>query len=314
MDRFEGKQNPVFVQAYPAPPALIDINNSVINNSYQTPAPVSLLNPIVDEIAVREFLTAQRWPEGLQDTLIRNYNKILIRFFIIDDSGSMNTADGHKLITNSEGKQVLLGCSRWSELTKSLQFHADLSKAAHAPSEFRLLNGAPPLMIGNCSEDENTHYAQLKEAFDQSPNGGTPLCRHIREVVGKIKSMEKQLRQSSQKACVIIMTDGESSDGDIVDALRPLRNLPAWVVIRLCTDEDKVVDYWNSIDNELELDMDVLDDLCSEAQQVCALNPWLTYGDPLHKIRELGIPVKELDLLDECPLSLDQIRKLCYCL
>ena len=32
------------------------------------------------------------------------------------------------------------------------------------------------------------------------------------------------------------------------------------LVIRLCTSEDAVVKYWNNIDSQLEIDVDVLDD------------------------------------------------------
>lgn len=123
--------------------------------------------------------------------------------------------------------------------------------------------------------------------------------------------MEPQLRAAGQKACVVIFTDGESSDGDIASAMRPLQTLPVWVVIRLCTDDDKVVEYWNNIDRVLELDMDVLDDLHGEAQEVTGNNPWLTYGEPLHRMREFGIHCKEMDLLDEAKLSLEQIRLFC---
>ena len=40
--------------------------------------------------------------------------------------------------------------------------------------------------------------------------------------------------------------------------MRPLEKLPVWVVIRLCTDDEPTVSYWNSIDEKLELDIDVL--------------------------------------------------------
>ena len=68
---------------------------------------------------------------------------------------------------------------------------------------------------------------------------GTPLCRHIREIIEKIKSIEGSLRSKGQKACVIIATDGESSDGDIAAAMKPLEILPCFVVVRLCTNDEK---------------------------------------------------------------------------
>jgi len=33
---------------------------------------------------------------------------------------------------------------------------------------------------------------------------------------------------------------GAATDGDIEQAMRPLRDLPVWTVVRLCTDDDEV--------------------------------------------------------------------------
>ena len=90
--------------------------------------------------------------------------------------------------------------------------------------------------------------------------------------------------------------------------MKPLERLPVLVVVKLCTDDDKIVQYWNEIDNQLELEIDVLDDLCSEAAEIHGKNPWLTYGEPLHRLREFGLPIKEIDLLDEQALSSEQMR------
>jgi hypothetical protein len=118
-------------------------------------------------------------------------------------------------------------------------------------------------------------------------------------VTEEIRRLAPALRAKNQKACLIIATDGESSDGDVAQAMQPLQQLPVWVVIRLCTDSERIVKYWNEIDDQLELDIDVIDDYCSEANEVATVNPWLTYGEPLHRLREFGISMKEFDLLDE---------------
>ena len=203
----------------------------------------------------------------------------------------------------------LLQCSRWAELTEALQFHINFARQACAPTEFRFLNSATPIKIGYNDAEEPARLNTLLRVLDSSPTYGTPLCRHIREVIEQIRQVEGKLRATGQKACLIIATDGESSDGNIAEAMAPLKNLPVWVVVRLCTDEDRIVQYWNNIDEQLELSMDVLDDLCGEAGEVNVKNPWLTYGEPIQRLREFGIAIKELDLLDERQLSPDELRR-----
>ncbi len=78
----------------------------------------------------------------------------------------------------------------------------------------------------------------------------------------------------------------------LVQPWRPLESLPVWVVVRLCTNEEKIVNYWNKVDYNLEIDMDVIDDCIREASDIFEHNPWLTYGEPLHRLREFGIILK----------------------
>lgn len=126
----------------------------------------------------------------------------------------------------------LVKCTRWSELTETMRFMADLSDALGSPSEFRLLNGSDPIIVGlEGSNDGGESMSLLKEVLEESPGGPTPLCGHIDAVVKAIESVSDLLRTNGQKITVMIATDGESSDGNVADALRPLENVRAYKVL-----------------------------------------------------------------------------------
>ncbi len=55
----------------------------------------------------------------------------------------------------------------------------------------------------------------------------------------------------------------------------------------------------------------MIDDQLGDAKQIHAVNGWMTYGEPMHRLREFGAVLKELDLIDESTLSSDQMRMLC---
>jgi len=44
--------------------------------------------------------------------------------------------------------------------------------------------------------------------------------------------------------------------------------------MKMCTDEDDVCDYYNNLDSQLELSLEVLDDYIGEAKEVYSKNPW----------------------------------------
>ena len=57
--------------------------------------------------------------------------------------------------------------------------------------------------------------------------------------------------------------------------------------------------------------MDVIDDFVGEASEISKVNSWLCYGEHLHKLREFGVTLKELDMIDERKLTSDQIMTIC---
>lgn len=67
--------------------------------------PPALRKKIVDALKVQanqrkadKYLLDHQWPLGLRETVLRSIKKLPLRFFIVDDSGSMILADGRRLL------------------------------------------------------------------------------------------------------------------------------------------------------------------------------------------------------------------------
>jgi len=214
-----------------------------------------------------------------------------------------------------------------------VNYHVEMAGLLEAETWFRLLNDPGPgvgpeqFEVANSTNSRSTND-EIRGALDimskAHPGGVTPLTEHISEIYQVVESLRPQLEAEGKKVAIILATDGlptdnqgvhnESIRNQFVESLRRLEGLPVWLVIRLCTDEDHVVDFYNDLDDQLELSMDVLDDFCGEAEEVYEHNSWLNYTIHIHRLRELGFHDRIFDMLDERALTKGELRDLCVLL
>ncbi|KAK3239400.1 hypothetical protein CYMTET_50677 [Cymbomonas tetramitiformis] len=281
------------------------------------------------------YLTSQGFPSGLQREILAAARDIPNRIWIVDNSSSMSTPDGKRIVAGQGGRRRMLQCTRWEELRDSVTFHAELAAQLNARNCFRLLNpsnggarsGSQYFSVASGQEtggafpidEASLNQSKIvKEAMMSTPSGFTPLTQQVRAMYHLIAEHEATYRASGKKIGIVLATDGLPSDhrgyttdndlNDFKNSLRSLQELPVWVVVRLCTDDDKVVDFWSEVDRELELPLEVLDDFKGEALEVFELNPWLTYGLALHQTREFCVQDKLFDLLDERKFTIGEVR------
>merc|ERR1719387_1730897 len=256
-----------------------------------------------------------------------------LRIFLLDNSGSTSSYDGKYLEEVAGGNMKMVTCSRWQEIKRMALQQARCQIATGTPCEFVLLN--PVSGHGNLQEGVDicsihpTHgntegqLATLDRMLGNvRPNGVTPLAQSLRQIRQRVLTVHGHLARQGLRTVLVIATDGlptsqgytptDAAKAEVVRELRQISvELPVFLVIRLCTDEDSVVEYYNRIDEEEELPLEVIDDLESEAQEIRQQgNDWLTYSPMIHMIREGGTFMKLLDLLDERKLNALEVRLL----
>jgi hypothetical protein len=228
--------------------------------------------------AARGILKEQGYTNGLIDALEMNRRAFPISYWIVDNSGSMATADGHRILPQPNGTLKLASCTRWKEMQETVEYHSQLAAVLHSPTTYTLLNDpgavAGPQTFRVAHDSESTASIDYDLAVAQSvmmnaqPAGVTPLAHHIEIIRTEIQQMESFLRSTGGKVAIVLATDGLPTDArgysnptvkqQFVDTLRSLEGMPVWIVVRLCTDADEVVQYWNDLDEQLELSLEVL--------------------------------------------------------
>ncbi|GKY90967.1 hypothetical protein MPSEU_000069500 [Mayamaea pseudoterrestris] len=315
----------------PPPSAPMEAENDANPAEHQN-APTEQL-PDTTMLSNESFLALEQqgYTPGLIDSLVENNRVFYKSIWIIDNSGSMSAMDGHRLVGTLDRKQVrLVQCTRWKELQETVEYHAQLAALLQRPTQFRLLND-PGRNVGpqHFSVAEVANETFLRQDLEvvrsvmehATPSGVTPLTKHLEQVLEHVQSLQQTLTQTGTKVVLVICSDGIPTDDEgytgrdiqqqFINMLRQFQRLNIWIVVRLCTDEDHVVQFWNDLDSQLEMSLEVLDDFSGEAVEVHEHNPWLNYALPLHRMREFGFHSKLFDLLDERQLTIDEVHDFC---
>eukprot|EP00970_Alexandrium_tamarense_P001901 scaffold247_cov189-Alexandrium_tamarense.AAC.6 len=277
-------------------------------------------------------LMKQGYTRGLACSLAQTIKNFPLRIWVVDNSGSMQNTDGHRFVETKRSHDVkIVSCSRWDEIRDCITYHAQMAAALEAPTTFRMLNdpavgpNSQQFGIAETTLDTNVVQGEVRRAIEimksAQPGGVTPLVEHILEIQTSVTQLAPKLRADGCRVVIILATDGLPTDDrgyggaaiqqQFVQALRGLEGLPIWLVIRLCTDEDDVVNFYNELDGQLELSLEVLDDFLEEAKEVYEHNPWLNYALPLHRLREMGYQHRVFDMMDERKFTHEELRDFC---
>lgn len=167
-------------------------------------------------------LKEQGFTTGLAQAVLQQSHFFANRFWIVDNSGSMNAVDGRRLVPTKKRSDVRwVNCTRFAELQECILYHAQLSALLEAPTRFTLLNapsnGLPQeLRVAESGPDMVEEELQsIKNTLSNLyPRGVTPLTQHLIHMYYAIQGMEASLRREGQRVAIIIATDGEFNTMD----------------------------------------------------------------------------------------------------
>lgn len=218
---------------------------------------------------------------------ILDYRVILI----IDDSNSMETSAHGRSLWNL----LKTPTTRWMELQETTFVLIELlTCCSDSGVDLFFLNRGKLEGIKSISD------ARLLAAFEDRPQGGTPLTETLQKVTSQIRGNKPTL--------LMILTDGEPTGGVMpffteMQRVVSQENFAAAIKVQImaCTGDPNSIGWLNLLDRELT-EVDVTDDYASERAEVLKaghVNKF-TRGDWLIKAL-LGPINRRFDVWDEDP-------------
>lgn len=99
----------------------------------QCPIYLSSLEGHVQELIKEGYST------GLAQALSENAATYDFRFWVVDNSGSMQIGDGHRFVsTTKKGGVKAVACTRWEELQGTVKYHAKMAALLDSPTIFQV--------------------------------------------------------------------------------------------------------------------------------------------------------------------------------
>jgi len=254
--------------------------------------------------------------------------RIGLRIYLLDNSASTGEEDGNIVDEETGATQTV---TRWAEICKLARDHARWNIMLHISCIFMVLNpmvgpngtSQSELCIDACESPDVQHLHNLDRFLEANrPYGSTPLTKRLADVKKVVKDKLEGLAPESRTVFVVVATDGiptsvsgkpTQEEKDLflheVQSLAELGSVR--IVFRMCTDDEKTIEFYNSIDADGKLPIDVLDDLASEAAEVRnQQNVCFAHTALIHRIREAGTLCSIFNSMDERQLNRMEVRML----
>jgi hypothetical protein len=142
----------------------------------------------------------------------------------------------------------------------------------------------------------------------------TPTTWTIQKLYELAQRIPKLEYWQREKISVVIVTnrtfgyDGQPELAHFINAIKLLQRIQVQVTIRLSSVDEQILQYYNSMKHAFP-PISVLSTYERQKAFVQKHNSWFNYGEPLHRLRELGYHFHStVDLLSQRKLNKDEVR------